>query len=98
MEFSEPYPTGFTVYSKSGCHNCTKLKKLLVEHHLFFVEIQCEDYLIEDRDRFLSFMESKIGKSYSTFPMVFYDHTFIGGFNEAKSQIEKLLVLFDELF
>lgn len=98
MEFAEPYPTGFTLYSKSGCHNCTKLKKILTEHHLFFFEIQCDEYLIEDRIAFLSFIESKIGKVYSIFPMVFYDGIFIGGFNEANAQIEKLLVLFDELF
>lgn len=96
MEIAQPYPTGFTIYSKSGCYNCTKLKKLLSEYKLFFFEIQCDEYLIEDRDGFLSFMESKIGKSYSIFPMVFYDGIFIGGFNEATTQIEKLLVLFDE--
>jgi glutaredoxin len=48
MEIEEPLKTGFTVYSKSGCPNCTKVKKLLIEKKLFFVEINCDDYIIED--------------------------------------------------
>ena len=42
MEIEEPFKTGFTVYSKSGCSNCTKVKKLLVEKKAFFVEIDCK--------------------------------------------------------
>ena len=36
MEIEEPLKTGFTVYSKSGCPNCTKVKKLLTEKRVFF--------------------------------------------------------------
>ena len=97
MEFAEPYPNGFTIYSKSGCHNCSKLKKILTEKHIFFLEIQCDEYLIEDRNRFLSFIE-KIGRSYTTLPMIFYDGKFIGGYNEAVEHIEKILLSFEEHF
>jgi glutaredoxin len=98
MEFAEPYPKGFTIYSKSGCHNCTKIKNLLTEKRLFFLEIDCDDYLIEEKDNFLSFIKNKIGKPYTIFPMVFYDGTFIGGYNEAAENVEKLLLSFEELF
>jgi len=98
MEFVEPLLTGFTIYSKSGCHNCSKIKKVLKDKNLFFLEVQCDDYLIEEKDNFLSFIENKIGKSYSTFPMVFYDSEFIGGFNEASEHISKLILSFEELF
>ncbi len=98
MEFAKPYSTGFSIYSKSGCHNCTKFKKLLSEKHLFFLEIDCDDYLIEERDNFLSFIQTLIGKSCTSFPMIFYDGKFIGGFNEANEYLEKLLVSFEELF
>jgi len=98
MEFAEPYPTGFTIYSKSGCHNCSKIKKVLTEKHLFFLEVQCDEYLIEERENFLSFIENKIGRSNTTFPMVFYDGKFIGGYNDAVESIEKILLSFEELF
>jgi glutaredoxin len=98
MEFVEPQPIGFTIYSKSGCHNCGKIKKLLTEKHLFFNEVNCDEYLIEEKECFLSFIENKIKKSYTTFPMIFYDGKFIGGFNEASEHIEKLLLSFEELF
>jgi glutaredoxin len=97
MEFTEPIPTGFTIYSKSGCHNCTKIKKILNEKNIFFIDINCDEYLIEERDNFLSFVENKIGKPYSTFPIVFYDEKFIGGFIEASEYTNKLLS-FTELF
>ena len=31
MEFEEPLQNGFTIYSKSGCFYCTKVKKLLTD-------------------------------------------------------------------
>jgi glutaredoxin len=98
MEFTEPYPNGFTIYSKSGCQNCSKIKKILTEKHLFFYEIQCDEYLIEERDQFLSFIESKVGNMHKTFPIIFYNGKFIGSYNEAIIYIEKLLISFDELF
>lgn len=98
MVFVEPLLIGFTIYSKSGCHYCTKIKEILKEKNLFFIEVQCEEYLLEERENFLSFIEYKIGKSYTTFPMVFYDNKFLGGFNEASEYISKLIVSFDELF
>ena len=36
IQFEYPSKNGFTIYSKSGCHNCSKIKKLLTEKHLFF--------------------------------------------------------------
>jgi glutaredoxin len=98
MEFAEIKQNGFTIFSKSGCHNCTKLKKILIEKQLLFIEIQCDEYLIEDRENFLSFIENKIGKPYTIFPMVFYDNKFIGGYNDATEYIEKHLLSFEELF
>ena len=98
MEFAEPYPNRFTIYSKSGCHNCSKLKKILTDSAIFFLEIQCDEYLIEDKENFLSFIENKIGKSYKTFPMVFFDGKFIGGYNETIEYIETILLSFEENF
>ncbi len=98
MEFVEPLKTGFTVYSKSGCINCTKAKNLLKDKFLFFQVIDCDEYLIDFKQEFLETMKNKIGKSYSNFPMIFYDGRFIGGFNETNELVPKLLLEFTEMF
>jgi glutaredoxin len=91
MIFFTPLETGFTVYSKSGCTNCTKVKKLLLDKQSFFVDISCDEYLLEDKEEFLSFIKEKANKEYRTFPMVFKDRKFIGGFAETQLHFDKLL-------
>jgi glutaredoxin len=98
MEFEKPNETGFTVYSKSGCPNCLKVKALLKEKNLVFNVIDCDEYLIEDKENFLLFIECIIKKSCIAFPMVFNDAVFIGGFNETKDFIDKILLSFEENF
>ena len=95
MEFVEPNMIGFTIYSKSGCQNCTKVKKLLAEKKVFFIDIDCDDYIIEDKEKFLFFIKERANKEYKTFPMVFNDGNFIGGFTETQDYFNKLLS-FDE--
>ena len=95
MEIEKPLKTGFTVYSKSGCPNCTKVKKLLAEKKVFFVVIDCDDYIIEDKENFLLFIKERVNKEYKTFPMVFNDGNFVGGFTETQDYFNKLLT-FDE--
>ena len=90
MIFFTPLDTGFTIYSKSGCDNCTKVKKLLLDKQSFFVDISCDEYLLEDKEGFLSFIRERANKEYKTFPMVFKDRKFIGGFNETQLHFDKL--------
>jgi glutaredoxin len=91
MEFIEPIKTGFTIYSKSGCPNCLTTKNLLKENNLFFKQVNCDDYLLENKEEFLTFIENIAETSYRTFPMVFYDGKFIGGAKTTKEYIEKIL-------
>ena len=98
MEFEKPKQIGFTVYSKSGCPNCIKVKALLKEKKLLFSVVDCDEYLIEDKDNFLLFIEQTAKQSCKQFPMVFNDSTFIGGFNETKDFIDKTLLSFEESF
>ena len=49
MEFEKPSDADFTVYSKSGCPNCMKIKALLKEKYLLFNVVDCDEYLIEDK-------------------------------------------------
>ncbi len=98
MEFQEPFKKDFTIYSKSGCINCTSVKKLLKEKFFIFNEINCDEYLIEEKEKFLLFIENKIGKSHKTFPIIFYNDNFIGGYNETIEFTNKLLLSFEEFF
>ena len=89
MEFEEPSTTVYTVYSKSGCTFCTKVKKLLLEKNFAFDFIDCDEYLLEDKEGFLKFIQDRAGKEYKTFPMIFRRGEFVGGFNETKQLIDK---------
>jgi len=95
---SELLKSGFTIFSKSGCPNCTKAKKRIQQHFFVHKEVNCDDYLIEDKSGFLSEVEMRVGKSVTTFPMVFYDAKFVGGWSETESFVEKLLLSFDTSF
>jgi len=89
MKFSEPLKTIFTVYSKSGCHYCTKVKTLLADKKYDFVVIDCDEYLLEDKEGFLSFIKDISKREHRTFPIVFSDGHFIGGFLETQQWVEK---------
>jgi glutaredoxin 3 len=88
MEFEEPSKTVYTVYSKSGCTYCTKVKQLLQEKNYAFDLIDCDEYLLEDKEGFLKFIKDKAGKEYRTFPMIFRCGEFVGGFAETKLLID----------
>ena len=98
MEFDKPCEKGFTIYSKSGCPNCLKVKAYLKQKNLIFTVINCDEYIIEDRDNFLSFIKEHAGQEVKTFPIIFYDGKFIGGFNETVIFSDKLLLSFEENF
>lgn len=87
MEFTEPSSKGYTIYSKSGCTYCTKVKELLKLLELPYEMVNCDEYLLEDRDGFLAFIKERAGKEYKTFPMVFADGKFLGGFSETKASL-----------
>jgi glutaredoxin len=97
MEFIEPTKAGFTIYSKSGCPNCTKVKQLIKDKHFLFNVIDSDDYIIENKEPFLQFIENIAETSYRTFPMVFYNGKFVGGLTHTTEFIDKLLS-FDDIF
>ena len=95
MNIEKPAESGFTIYSKSGCPNCTRIKKILSEKKLTFVEVNCDEYLIDDKEFFLSFIKNLAQKESKVFPMIFNNGTFIGSFNETQQFLDKQLS-FDE--
>jgi glutaredoxin len=98
MEYTEPYKLGFTVYSKSGCPNCVKVKRAIKEKKILLNEIDCDEYLLEDKERFLTFIREKIGTECRVFPIIFFDCKFVGGYNEALEIMNKFQLSFEENF
>lgn len=97
MKISDPYIKEFTIYTKKECKYCEKVKEMFINNKFFFTVIPCDDYLLENKEEFLHIMEKKIGQVYKTFPMVFYEGKFLGGFTETEIFIDKLKS-FDNIF
>jgi len=82
MNIIFPFSEGFTIYSKTGCPYCTKVIQLLEEETKTVVN--CDEYLKTQREQFLAFIAEIAGQQYKTFPMVFYQGTFIGGYTDTE--------------
>jgi len=90
MSFAFPNKTKFTLYTKSNCNYCTKVKLLLEDNNIEYDSINCDNYLNVSREAFLIFIKIIAEKEWKTFPMVFNDKgEFIGGFNETQNYLKK---------
>jgi len=96
MDFEYPSNKGFTIYSKSGCPNCNKVKHLLQDNNLTFNIVDCDEYIIEERDNFLHFIKELSQKESKEFPIIFHDGVFIGGYKNVKEYIPKIFLSFEE--
>ena len=90
MEFPLPIKGQFTIYSKSGCINCTKVKNLLKDKQMLFTIIDCDEFILENKTEFLEFIKNLAGIEYKMFPMVFDNNKFIGGYNETNNYFTSL--------
>lgn len=82
LNYIPPYQTDFTIYTKSGCKFCTEAKKLLKINKLEYKIIDCDEYLLENKEHFLYFIQTISGQKVKTFPIVFFNSKFIGGYIE----------------
>jgi glutaredoxin len=89
-EYEVPRENSYTIYSKSGCNYCVKAKQLLVETGKNVDIVECDDYLLENKEAFLAFIQNLAGgKEHRTFPIVFYNSDYIGGYTELAKFVEK---------
>ena len=89
-DYESPHENKYTIYSKSGCSYCVKAKQLLVETKKNMHIVECDDYLLENKEAFLAFIQNLAeGKVHRTFPIVFYDAQYIGGYTELVKFLEK---------
>ena len=81
--------TEYVIYTKDGCDFCRKLKNLLIHEKKTFTEINCDNHIPEELQLFLFNMQENTGKRWKTFPIVFVNGTFIGGYTETVKYIER---------
>jgi glutaredoxin len=86
----------FTIYTKSDCIYCTKVKELLKEEKT--VVVDCDYYLKENRDHFLSSMDQLTKRNHRTFPFVFKDNTFLGGYDDTVTFMKSNSIEFNDDF
>jgi len=98
MDFELPKKNGYTIYSKSGCPNCSNIKVFLKDKKLIFNVVDCDEYLIEAKMEFLEFIKNLAKKECKVFPIIFCDEKFVGGYNETKEYVDKTLLAFEEIF
>jgi len=91
MEFIKPKLYEFTIYSKSGCPNCRRVKSLLTEMNQRFTIIDCDDYLLESKEEFLQFIHTISQQNVNVFPIVFDNNNYIGGFLETQKYLGSIL-------
>jgi len=82
FQYIVPYEKYFTIYTKSGCKFCTEVKKLLKLNKLEYKIIDCDEYLLDNKEHFLYFIQTISGQKVKTFPIVFYNGKFVGGYVE----------------
>lgn len=88
MNYPLPDENNYTIYSKNGCHYCVKAKQLL--EHKEPVIIDCDEYLKNNKQDFLSFIKCISNNTeHNTFPIVFYCGKYIGGYNDTKEYFER---------
>ena len=91
MSFTFPNKTKFTIYTKTNCSYCKEVKTLLEDNHIEYDNIQCDDYLTDTRDAFLTFIKIIAEKEWKTFPMVFDNKgQFIGGFDDTQNYLKRI--------
>ena len=87
----------YTIYTKPKCSFCDKTKDLLKDLQPEPTWIDCTQYLTTESSKnlFLQFIQdsAKLPQPYKTFPMVFCNGHFVGGYAETKQFHEKNFIM-----
>jgi len=80
----------YLIISKKNCIFCDKSKDLLKEKNISYTVMNCDNVLNGQKNVniFLEYMCQLIGYEYMTFPMIFFDKKFIGGFKELVKHVD----------
>ena len=83
--------SGFTILTKENCKWCTRVKELVPNAQ--FILCNVPQAPSKERAEFLRAVDELSGTTPRTFPMVFYNKTFVGGFQETKHFLEREVML-----
>ena len=86
---------GYTILTKDGCKWCVKVKELLPDAKYIVCNIPGD--ASEEREAFFKEVDALSGTAPRTFPMVFYNKRFIGGYVQTKNKIDAELT-FDSVY
>jgi glutaredoxin len=95
----------YVIYTKPKCVYCDRLKELLKNVDPPPKWIDATSYLENENSKkfFLDFIRDSahLHSHYTTFPMVFYDSVFLGGYTETKvfhelDELQKKQLLIDK--
>ena len=93
MDYLKPMDGLYTIYTRSGCSYCKMVMELLKHEDPKVDEICCDEYIAYSKPRFLQFIKQLIGKEHNTFPIVFLDGEYVGGYTETKAFLKYLASL-----
>ena len=82
-----PSKKGYTIYTKNGCAYCNLAKQLLHKYEPTIID--CNELYLDNKTEFFEKMQGYTKKIHKTFPLIFQDGRFIGGYIE----INALLLL-----
>ncbi len=93
MDYLKPMDGVYTIYTRSGCSYCKMIMELLKDEDPPVDEINCDEYIAHSKPHFFQFIKQIAGKEHKTFPAVFLDGEFIGGYTETKAFLNYLATL-----
>ena len=83
---------GYTILTKDGCKWCVKVKELLPDAKYIVCNIPPDA-----KEAFFKEVDALSGTAPRTFPMVFYNKQFVGGYVQTKNKIDAQL-MFDSVY
>lgn len=88
-----PNIAGVTIYGKSDCIRCDELKDLLEQGNINYEYINCDEYLISDKEKFkeimFEYMRINPIKKVLYFPVCFVDNIYFSSMNRFFYNAEK---------
>lgn len=99
IDIFSPASEGYTIYTKLNCKYCTQVKELLAKEPHNVVIVSCDAYLepLASKESFLVAMENWCGREHKTFPFVFFNSIFVGGYTETERYVQRFHVLQDAM-
>jgi len=77
----------YIVFTKSDCSYCDKIKQLMEHTNENVQYILCDEWLKTKRILFMNIMRVKTHKDEITFPIIFFEGMYLGGFDEYEMKI-----------